>query len=197
MRKILHCDLNNFFASVECLRNPKLKNVPMAVCGDPNTRHGIILAKNELAKKYASEYGANQEIVSLAALLHDVASVTDVTYTEEHHIIGAKIAEELLLQENYPIEKIEQIKKCILNHRGSRLASKNSPEEICIADSDAMAHFYSIPSLLSMVYREKNLSIDEGSKFVMEKLERSYNKMSTKGKKLVKKQYESAKNILK
>ena len=133
----------------------------------------------------------------IAALLHDVASVTDVTYTEEHHIIGAKIAEELLLQENYPIEKIEQIKKCILNHRGSRLASKNSPEEICIADSDAMAHFYSIPSLLSMVYREKNLSIDEGSKFVMEKLERSYNKMSTKGKKLVKKQYESAKNILK
>lgn len=52
MRKILHCDLNNFFASVECLRDPKLKNVPMAVCGDPNTRHGIILAKNELAKKY-------------------------------------------------------------------------------------------------------------------------------------------------
>lgn len=172
-------------------------------CELPSNAYGIgawdhhIKIVYELAKKYASEYGANQEIVSLAALLHDVASVTDVTYTEEHHIIGAKIAEELLLQENYPIEKIEQIKKCILNHRGSRLASKNSPEEICIADSDAMAHFYSIPSLLSMVYREKNLSIDEGSKFVMEKLERSYNKMSAKGKKLVKKQYESAKNILK
>ena len=89
------------------------------------------------------------------------------------------------------------IKKCILNHRGSRLVEKHSPEEICIADSDAMAHFYSIPSLLSMVYREKNLSIDEGSKFVMDKLDRSYNKMSDKGKKLVKKQYASAKDILK
>ena len=74
---------------------------------------------------------------------------------------------------------------------------KHSPEEICMADSDAMAHFYSIPSLLSMVYREKNLSIDEGSKFVMDKLDRSYNKMSDKGKKLVKKQYASAKDILK
>lgn len=52
MRSILHCDLNGFFASVECLRNPKLKNVPMAVSGDPKLRHGIILAKNELAKKY-------------------------------------------------------------------------------------------------------------------------------------------------
>lgn len=52
MRDILHCDLNGFFASVECVKNPKLKKVPMAVCGDPDKRHGIILAKNELAKKY-------------------------------------------------------------------------------------------------------------------------------------------------
>ena len=150
----------------------------------------------ELAKKYADEYNANIEIVAIAALLHDIASVTDVSFTEEHHIIGAKIAEELLLDENYPIEKIELIKKCILNHRGSRLAEKTSQEEICIADSDAMAHFYSIPSLLSMVYREKGLSIDEGSKFVLDKLERSYNKMSDKGKQLVLKQYNSAKDIL-
>ena len=52
MREILHCDLNSFFASVECLKNPNLKLVPMAVCGDPELRHGIILAKNDLAKKY-------------------------------------------------------------------------------------------------------------------------------------------------
>ena len=52
MRYILHCDLNNFFASVECLKRPELKNVPMAVAGDPKKRHGIILAKNEHAKKY-------------------------------------------------------------------------------------------------------------------------------------------------
>lgn len=51
-RTILHCDCNGFYASVECLLNPELKNVPMAVCGNPENRHGIILAKNELAKKY-------------------------------------------------------------------------------------------------------------------------------------------------
>lgn len=150
----------------------------------------------ELAKKYANEYEASVEIVALAALLHDIASVTDVSYTEEHHIIGAQIAEELLLKEEYPEDKIALIKKCILNHRGSRLAEKTTPEEICIADSDAMAHFYSIPSLLSMVYREKKLSIDDGSKFVMDKLDRSYNKMSSKGKVLVKRQYDSAKDVL-
>lgn len=52
MRDILHCDLNSFFASVEMVKNPALRKVPMAVCGDPNLRHGIILAKNEIAKKY-------------------------------------------------------------------------------------------------------------------------------------------------
>jgi len=51
-RTILHADANGFFASVECAINPELKNVPMAVGGDAEKRHGIILAKNELAKKY-------------------------------------------------------------------------------------------------------------------------------------------------
>lgn len=51
-RIILHCDLNSFFASVECLDLPHLKNVPMAVAGSSEDRHGIILAKNEAAKKY-------------------------------------------------------------------------------------------------------------------------------------------------
>lgn len=51
-RVILHCDCNNFFASVETVLNPDYKGVPMAVCGSEEDRHGIVLAKNELAKKY-------------------------------------------------------------------------------------------------------------------------------------------------
>ena len=50
-RVIFHCDLNCFFASVELLDKPALWDVPVAVCGDPKSRHGIILAKNEPAKK--------------------------------------------------------------------------------------------------------------------------------------------------
>ena len=50
-RLIFHCDCNNFFASCECLERPELKEVPMAVAGDPENRTGIVVAKNELAKK--------------------------------------------------------------------------------------------------------------------------------------------------
>ncbi len=48
---ILHVDMNNFYASVECLFAPQYKDVPMAVAGDEKSRHGIILAKNMLAKE--------------------------------------------------------------------------------------------------------------------------------------------------
>lgn len=51
-RVILHCDMNGFFASVELLNHPELRDVPMAVSGDPDSRHGIILAKNQHAKEY-------------------------------------------------------------------------------------------------------------------------------------------------
>ncbi len=51
-RVILHCDLNNFFASVTLLENQTLKNLPVAICGNKEERHGIVLAKNEAAKKF-------------------------------------------------------------------------------------------------------------------------------------------------
>ncbi len=49
-RIILHCDLNNFYASVECVKNPKLKGKCVAVCGSEDDRHGIVLAKSQPAK---------------------------------------------------------------------------------------------------------------------------------------------------
>jgi len=51
-RIIYHCDCNSFYASVELLSHPELRERPVAVCGDPKSRHGIILAKNEPAKKF-------------------------------------------------------------------------------------------------------------------------------------------------
>ncbi len=51
-RVILHSDLNNFFASVEIALNPALAGKPLIVCGDPKERKGVVLAKNEEAKRY-------------------------------------------------------------------------------------------------------------------------------------------------
>ena len=50
-RTILHVDANSFFASVECAVHPELRDKPMAVAGDSEKRHGIILAANYIAKR--------------------------------------------------------------------------------------------------------------------------------------------------
>ena len=53
-RVILHCDANSFYASVECLYTPSIRNKPVAVSGNPEERHGIILTKNAIAKGYGT-----------------------------------------------------------------------------------------------------------------------------------------------
>ncbi len=69
-RTILHCDCNSFFASVETALDPSYKNVPMAVCGNQEDRHGIVLAKNDIAKSYGIQtaetvYSAKKKCPSL------------------------------------------------------------------------------------------------------------------------------------
>lgn len=56
-RTILHVDLNNFYASVECLYNPEIRDKPVIVCGDAEARHGIVLAKNGPAKALGVKTG--------------------------------------------------------------------------------------------------------------------------------------------
>ncbi|HPG92467.1 MAG TPA: DNA polymerase IV [Clostridia bacterium] len=58
VRTVLHCDLNNFFASVECMLHPnELLGKKFAVAGNPNDAHGIILAKNTAARRYGVRTG--------------------------------------------------------------------------------------------------------------------------------------------
>lgn len=56
-RAILHSDLNSFYASVEMVLNPSLRGKAVAVCGSTEDRHGIVLAKSELAKKAGVKTG--------------------------------------------------------------------------------------------------------------------------------------------
>jgi len=78
-RTILHCDLNNYFASVEMLRHPEYREVPMIVGGDTEQRHGIVLAKNELAKKYGIKTG---ETIYQARAKCPVLVITQPCYEE-------------------------------------------------------------------------------------------------------------------
>ena len=146
----------------------------------------------ELAKKY----DADVEIVELGALLHDIAMPSEIGPREEHNVYGAKIADELLTELNYPEDKKERVKECVLRHRGSKKLPRNTIEEQCVADADVIAHFDCIPSLFSLVYKEMNLSISDGKEYVRKKLERDYNKLREKTREEIKDRYKNIVEVL-
>lgn len=167
----------------------------------PDNKFGIgcyyhIEAVVENAQILARKFGADEEIVIIAAWLHDVASITDYNLYEMHHIHGASIAEDILRQFNYEQEKINKVKDCILNHRGSINNIKLTIEEKCVADADAVSHFDNIPSLLYLAYVNKKMNIEEGKNFVIEKLKRSYNKLSEESKEFYKDKYSNTIDLL-
>ena len=149
-----------------------------------------------LARKLASETGADQEIVSIAVLLHDLAAIQDRNNKEDHHISGAILAETILKDQKYPAEKIERVKDCIKNHRGSVNNRKETSEEICVADADAIVHMLEISSLFYAAYREMNMTIDDGRKWISGKIERDWHKMSGRSRMLYESTYRTIAELL-
>jgi uncharacterized protein len=155
-----------------------------------------ILYVIEYAKEFAPLFIANPEIVELAALLHDYAGIKDETLHKKHHIHGAEEAEKLLKKYNYPPEKISIIKDCILNHRGSVPGKRTTPEAKCLINADAAAHIKGFTSLLHLTYVKFNMTKDEGNKWVLKKLGRSWKKMSPNIRELLSHHYECIKKLL-
>jgi len=163
-------------------------------CERPENQFGIgcyyhIEAVAANAELLAEEYGADKEIAVIAAWLHDIASITDYSLYENHHIHGAEMAEKILNSLDYDKKKIPLVQSCIKNHRGSIKSEKLSGEELCVADADAVSHFDNVPSLLYLAFVTKGMGFEDGKKFVAEKLERSFSKLSEKGKSFYKEKY--------
>lgn len=142
--------------------------------------HIVAVVKN--AEILAEKYGADKEVVLIAAWLHDIASITDYSLYVLHHIHGAEMAYGILKEYGYDNKKIRLVQECIKNHRGSVNLEKNSLEELCVADADAISHFDSVPSLLYLAYVQKGMGIEDGKEFVKNKLARSFQKLSTESK---------------
>lgn len=156
--------------------------------------HIVAVVKN--AEILAEKYGANKEVVMIAAWLHDIASVTDYSLYELHHVYGAKMAYSILKEYNYDNKKIQLVQECIRNHRGSVDLQKHSLEELCVADADAISHFDSVPSLLYLAYVEKGMGIQEGKEFVKNKLTRSFLKLSADSKRHYQNKFEKVMEVL-
>lgn len=179
------------------IKNELLKRVELSKKKDSYDfwdNHIKYVVKN--AKELAKEYNADVEIVELGALLHDISLPSGIGPRDEHHIYGAQIAEELLTSLNYPKERIERVKQCVLNHRGSKDLSRNTIEEECVADADVIAHFDAIPMLFSAAFQVFNLDLEGAKEYVKKKLEKDYNKLSERSKRLLHDRYVNVMQVL-
>ena len=156
---------------------------------EPFVFHFIPVVK--YAQELAEELGADKEIVTLAAWLHDIGSV--MHGREDHHLAGAKIAEEKLRELNYPEERIEMVKKCILNHRGSQENNPQTIEEKIISDADALSNFDNIPGIFKAAFVYENLTQEEAKEAVRKKLDNKWNKLYfNNSKDIIRPRYEAA-----
>jgi len=138
----------------------------------------------------ADKYGADKDVVEVAALFHDYADLLDLANRDKHHILGAVFAEKILKEDGFNSEFIQKVKLCIYNHRASVVKEKFSIEEICVADADAMSHLDSVVELICWrAYLGEDIMT--ANNFVKNKINKSYAKMSKETQKLMKSKYDS------
>ncbi len=158
------------------------------------THHITRVARH--AVRLAPAFEADAEVVEIAALLHDYASVKDEALYEGHHIHGPIEAGKLLERLGLPSEKIRAVQHAIEAHRASTPVERRSPEAECLANADALAHIESVPSLLHLAYVRQGRGIDDGAAWVRAKLTRSWGKLSPEVQEEARDAYQAALLVL-
>ncbi|NTU66750.1 MAG: HD domain-containing protein [Candidatus Moranbacteria bacterium] len=149
----------------------------------------------EYGKMLAKKLGADIEIVELACWLHDLTRVRgDV---KNHHKTSSYEATIILKKLKYSPEKIKKVSRCIYAHRGSCNIKKTSIEEEIVACADAMSHFEFRIILFYSAFGKKEMSLEDGAKWIDDKIERSWKKLTIPfARKMVEDKYKSIKEIL-
>jgi len=138
----------------------------------------------------SKDKNVDKEVLELSALLHDI-SMTDITLDRSrHNEFGADIAEQLLRENDYPEDKVQLVKKCILNHSKRRSEYRTTEEEQILVDADGLSHFDAINRLYSLPNIVMGLSEEDSVRFVQDKLTGDYNELSDDLKYLVKDKYD-------
>jgi uncharacterized protein len=156
----------------------QVKNYVKSECSKPTSKYGYgpyeyhFKPVVKYAGALAGKLGADKEVVIVAAWLHDIGSI--INGRSDHHITGAKIAEAKLKEFDYPQERIELVKQCILNHRGSIKNKRSTLEEQIIAEADAMSHFDNIAAIFRVALIFEKKSDPEANEAAITKIKNSW-----------------------
>ena len=147
------------------------------------------------SKLLAKQIGADEEICEISAWLHDIKKLKGED--ENHHIRGAEEAEEILKKYNYSVERIEQVKHCIISHSSDIKYPPISVEAKIVASADKLNYFYNFLPTVHKAFVSKNYSIEEAKIWLIKKYEKSWNSLLIpEAKQFAKPKYDAIKLLL-
>ncbi len=155
-----------------------------------NHIEAVVKYSKELVKKI----GGDEEIVVLAAWLHDISKVKG--NPEGHHISGAEEAGNILKELGYPEKRIEQVRHCILTHSSDKTYMPESKEAKILASADALSHFDVFLEFAHYCLVLNKENPEEARRTLIGKYARSWDKLMPEAKEMAKKKYEAIKLLL-
>ena len=133
------------------------------------------------------------EIVELAAWLHDIEKIKG--NKELHHVKGANTAEIILKEHNYPQDKIDQVKHCIITHSSDTNYQPESIEAKIVSDADALSHFSNIHWLIYFSLK-KGETFEESREALLKKMDKCWKKLRLNDSRgLAKEKYDAIKML--
>ncbi len=156
-----------------------------------------LLVVREYGSLLAKTLGADAEIVELAAYLHDLAAVRDITTVSRHPMAGAEIARGILQEHGYPSERVERVARCIISHSSPVQVGGGLPEEVCLSNADAISQIVKPVYWLYYVFRVRQSGFTEGRDWLLRRVESNWTALIQPARDLIETEYRQARELLK
>jgi uncharacterized protein len=155
-----------------------------------------LLVVLEYGRKLAVVSDADAEIVELAAYLHDLAAVGDITIIPRHHLLGADLARNVLEENNYPSERIERVARCITSHSAPVQVGGGLPEEVCVSNADAMSQIARPVYWLYYVFRVRQFDFETARAWYRQRVDSNWSQLIPQARDMIEQEYRLAKDLL-
>ena len=146
------------------------------------------------AMKLAGQYHADETIVALGALLHDIALIEKAGDRKDHHLNGKILSDQILDRFSCPEDVKDRVLGCVLHHRSSKNAA--NIEELCVCDADILAHFDNIPMLFNSAFNRHGVSLNEVREWMRASFEHDFDDLSDRTKEIFRERYNTIRSVI-
>jgi uncharacterized protein len=155
-----------------------------------------LLVVREYGLKLAAVFSADAEIVELAAYMHDLAAIGDITLIPKHHLLGADVARELLAEIHYPADRIERVARCIAAHSAPVQIGAGAAEEVCVSNADAMSQIVRPVYWLNYVFGVRRFDFEAGRGWYRQRLDSNWSQLIPQARAMIEPDYRFTHDLL-